>query len=360
MESKKILFVVGARPNFIKLAPLCYLLTEEVGICYEIVHTGQHYDEKMSQVFFEELGITPPTHHLGVGSGTHGEQTAKIMLQFEQICIGADYDGVVVIGDVNSTLAAALVACKLHLPVFHVEAGLRSFNRQMPEEINRIMADHVSDLLFAPTAIAMANLAREGLSERAILSGDVMYDMILRGLEMARERSNALEHLQLSAGQYYLATLHRPYNVDDPHQLGEIMTGLGSLDAPVVLSAHPRLRKMLDQSGIALPSSVTILAPQGYLDFVWLQHHARRVVTDSGGVQKEAFFLRTPCITLRSETEWAETIEAGANRLVPERTSEHIVEAVMADMVPDFDGYPYGHGNASEIIIEHIRDFVID
>jgi UDP-N-acetylglucosamine 2-epimerase len=252
-------------------------------------------------------------------------------------------------------LAGALVGAKLNIPVAHVEAGLRSFNRSMPEEINRVATDHVSDLLFAPTQAAMHHLRREGLEDRAHFSGDVMYDMILMGLEYAHERSRILELLDLEDSRYYLATLHRPYNVDDPGQLNEIMTGLARLEEKVVLSAHPRLWKNLRRFGIDRGENIHISEPLGYLDFIILEKHARKVITDSGGVQKEAFFLQTPCVTLRPETEWVETVDAGANVLVRERTSAAIVEAVRRDISPNFRGTPFGDGNACDIIIDIIQ-----
>ena len=352
---KSTLFVVGARPNFIKVAPICIALGETSSFPYKIVHTGQHYDQAMSDVFFQELRIPDPDFFLQCGSGTHGKQTGKMMIELEALCLEHDFASLVVIGDVNSTLAGALVGAKLHIPVVHIESGLRSYNRSMPEEINRIATDHISDLLFAPTRTAMDILKKEGLEDRAVFSGDVMYDMILRGLELAGEKSCILEKLDLTPDAFYLTTLHRPYNVDDPAQLAAIMDGLAQLEGKVVLSAHPRLKKNLDAFGIALGENVGITEPLGYLDFIMLEKNARKVITDSGGVQKEAFFVQTPCVTLRPETEWTETVEVGANILVKQRTAKHIVEAVLDDPTPDYDAKPYGAGNASDIIINGIR-----
>ncbi|MCB0572077.1 MAG: UDP-N-acetylglucosamine 2-epimerase (non-hydrolyzing) [Phaeodactylibacter sp.] len=355
MNKGNLLFVVGARPNFIKIAPLCAELSKRSGLPFRIVHTGQHYDKQMSDVFFEELQIPQPDFHLNIGSGGHGQQSGAMMMKLEELCLGNAFSAIVVIGDVNSTLAGALVGAKLHIPVAHVEAGLRSFNRAMPEEVNRVVADHVSDWLFAPTQLAMHNLANEGLASRAYFSGDVMYDMILKGLELAREKSDILRKLELEPRQYYLATLHRPYNVDDPDCLKNIIGGLAGLEKPVVLAAHPRLRKNLSEFGIRANGNIRLTEPFGYLDFIMLEKEAVRVVTDSGGVQKEAFFLKTPCLTLRPETEWVETVDAGANVLVRQRTTQAILDAAGQSMSPRYDEQPYGGGNASERIVDVIE-----
>jgi len=349
-----LLFVVGARPNFIKIAPLCILLSRAVAIPYKIVHTGQHYDPNMSDVFFEELNIPAPDFHLNIGSGSHGNQTGLMMIALEKLMQSQSFSAVVVIGNVNSTLAAALVAAKLNIPVAHIESGLRSFNRSMPEEVNRVVIDHVSDLLFAPTQLAMHNLENEGLLDRAVFSGDVMYDMILTGLELAGDQCRVLEKLDLEPGEYYLATLHHPYNVDEPNQLREIINGFAGLEKKVILSAHPRLRQRLDEFNIQPPDHIHILKPMGYLDFIVLEKNADRILTDSGGVQKEAFFVQTPCITLRPETEWVETIETNANILIKDRSARAIIEAVHLTLNPRYEKQPYGDGKASELIIRHL------
>ncbi len=355
MKPKSILIVVGARPNFIKAAPLCKALSRYPGVLCKIVHTGQHYDRLLSDIFFEELHIPTPDFHLHVGSAPHGQQTGKMMAKLEALCLAHPFAALVVIGDVNSTLAGALVGAKLNIPVVHIEAGLRSFNRSMPEEINRIVTDHVSELLFAPTRRAMANLENEGLERRACFSGDVMYDMILEGLRVAQRRPSVLRRLHLNPKGYYLATLHRPYNVDDPGQLKEIMSGLSQVDGKVALSAHPHLRKNLLRFGVPMGKNIELLEPFGYIDFIMLEKNARKVITDSGGVQKESFFIQTPCVTLRPETEWEETVEAGANILVRRRTAEEIIGAVQAKGAPRYDQQPYGDGHASEIIIGTIQ-----
>ena len=358
MNKGDILFVVGARPNFIKIAPICLALKRRNIDAFKIVHTGQHYDEIMSDIFFEELNIPSPDFNLHIGSGTHGKQTGDMMGKMEQLCFDHKFSSIVVIGDVNSTVAGALVGAKLNIPIVHIESGLRSFNRSMPEEINRIVTDHISDLLFAPTQLAMDNLAKEGLTERSFFSGDVMFDMILEGGKVAKEKSTILNTYELEPKEYFLATLHRPYNVDDPDKLTQIMNGLSGLDKKVLLSAHPRLRKYLEKFDIKVGDNVKITQPFGYLDFVMLQQHAKKIITDSGGVQKEAFFLKIPCVTLRPETEWVETVETGANILVKERRTEDIIHAAFMENHPDFDAKPYGDGKASELIIDKILELV--
>ncbi len=360
MKTKDLLFVVGTRPNFVKIAPICLALKKYPEIGYKIVHTGQHYDELMSDIFFQELDIPAPDFYLNVGSGGHGAQTGRMMEKMEDLCGEHAFSAMVVIGDVNSTMAGALVASKLHLPVVHIESGLRSFNRSMPEEINRIVTDHVSDVLFAPTQLAMRNLEEEGLAERAYFSGDVMYDMMLIGQEIAARNSRIMEELKLQSKSFYLGTLHRPYNVDDPKVLREIFEGFAQLEKPIILAAHPRLSKNLQQFDISIPFNVHLSKPLGYLDFITLQKHALRVITDSGGVQKEAFFVKTPCITLRPETEWVETVEAGANILVKNRTSREIVDAVWQQAAANYERRPYGAGDACRIILEKTAEVLLE
>ncbi|MCB0651078.1 MAG: UDP-N-acetylglucosamine 2-epimerase (non-hydrolyzing) [Saprospiraceae bacterium] len=354
--SKKLLFVVGARPNFIKLAPLCSTIKKTSGLDFKIVHTGQHYDQSMSDIFFDELEIPKPDFHLNIGSGSHAWQTGKIMVELEKLCMEHRFSAMVVIGDVNSTLAGALVASKLNLPVVHIESGLRSFNRKMPEEINRIATDHISDLLFAPTRLAMRNLEDEGLAKRSYFSGDVMFDMILMGQELAEKKNSILQKLKLKPYNYYLGTLHRPYNVDKASQLQEIMSAFSHLDKKVLLSVHPRLKKNLDQFKIIMGKNIMLKDPVGYLDFITLEKNAAKVITDSGGVQKEAFFLKRPCVTLRPETEWMETVEAGANILIKERTEQAILEGIEGEKTAKFEEKPYGDGHASTFIISTIKE----
>ena len=312
----RVLTVVGARPQFIKAAPVSRALRR--GHTEILVHTGQHYDDAMSASFFRDLEIPEPDANLGVSGGTHGAMTGDMLRRLEPIVLDHRPDGVLVYGDTNSTLAAAIVAAKLIYAdgarpwLAHVEAGLRSFNRRMPEEHNRVVADHLADLLLAPTEVAMGHLAREGLDERAEMVGDVMVDA--HGWAVAR----AGEHLPALArdlGRYVLVTLHRAENVDDPLRLERILDGL-AIDLPVVFPVHPRTRGALKRLGRALPSNVHAIEPVGYLQMVALQARAVAVATDSGGLQKEAYLSGVPCVTLRTETEWTETVEAGWNRVV--------------------------------------------
>lgn len=322
----KILTVVGARPQFIKAWPVSQALGR-LNLSEFIVHTGQHYDERMSEVFFRELGIPSPSINLKVGSGNHGQQTGAMLQKLEIIVLQQQPDAVLVYGDTNSTLAAALVAVKLHIPIVHVEAGLRSFNRRMPEEHNRVLTDHCSTLLLCPTPTAISNLAREGLTQGVHLVGDVMQDALL----IAQAKAGTPAELAGAApGQYFLATIHRAENTDDPALLQEIFLGLRNLPLPVVLPAHPRLRARLDGLRLEIPpAQIRMIEPLGYLEMVRAVVGAHAVLTDSGGLQKEAFWLGVPCVTLRDETEWIETLANGANRLAGASASR-IREAVQA------------------------------
>lgn len=314
----KVVSVVGARPQFVKAAPVSRVLRMDH---HEVlVHTGQHYDDAMSAVFFRDLDLAAPDRDLGVGSGTHAQQTAEMLRRLEPVLAEESPDVVLVYGDTNSTLAGALVAAKLadsggHRPwLAHVEAGLRSFNASMPEERNRIVADHLSDLALAPTPAAMANLAREGLADRAVMVGDVMVD----AFEAAASRADRHRPTQAQAGPYLLLTLHRPSNVDDPQRLVAWLTAVAGEAGRVLFPIHPRTRAVLDRAGTEAPPGVTLMEPQGYLAMVALERGARVIATDSGGVQKEAYLAGIPCVTLRAESEWVETLETRWNRLCPE------------------------------------------
>lgn len=350
----KIVTVVGARPQFVKAAVVSRALLDCASIEEVVVHTGQHYDANMSEVFFRELEMPPPAYHLGIGGGTHGLQTGRMLEQVEMVLLAERPDRVVVYGDTNSTLAGALAAVKLHIPVAHVEAGLRSFNRRMPEEINRVLTDHVSSLLFAPTAQAERNLRDEGVAPESIrVVGDVMYDAALRFGARAEAVSTALVDLGLRPREYVLATIHRAENTDDPVRLGAIMEGMARLSEQlrVVLPLHPRTRGALDRHGFSPPPGVQVSPPLGYLDMLMLERNARAVVTDSGGVQKEAYFFRVPCITVRDETEWVELVEAGWNSLVPPTSAEEVVRAVRAGMERTGEDVElYGRGDAAVCI----------
>ncbi len=324
--------IVGARPQFIKAAALSRELTKP-GIENTLIHTGQHYDERLSEIFFDQLAIPGPAHHLGVGSGSQGWQTALMLERVEGVLQASQPDWTLVFGDTNSTLAGALAAAKLHLRVAHVEAGLRSFNRRMPEEINRVLTDHCSDLLFAPTPTAVKNLRAEGISHHRIqLVGDVMYDAALYYSALAEEKNDLLAGLDLATGEYVLATIHRAENTDDRVRLAAIVGGLSQISegTRVVLPLHPRTRKALDKWGISSTGSpgLQVIEPVGYLEMMVLEKHARLIATDSGGVQKEAFFHRIPCVTLRDESEWVELIEQGYNRLVPPVDRESVSHAL--------------------------------
>lgn len=344
----RVATVVGARPQFIKAAPLSVAL-REAGLSELLIHTGQHYDHGMSEVFFEELGLPRPEVNLGVGSGPHGWQTAAILTRIEEVLLAERPDWLLVFGDTNSTLAGALAAAKLSIPVAHVEAGLRSFQRAMPEEHNRVLTDHCSDLLFCPTQDAVDQLAREGIREGVHLVGDPMADVLEQQLPRARQRP-CLANLGLEAGAYLLATLHRPANVDEPAALRRLLDALGSLGEAVVFPVHPRTRERIAalEPAWTPPSSLRLLEPVSYLDMLALLDGARGVLTDSGGLQKEAYLTATPCVTLREETEWTSTVEAGWNRLAGSDPAR-IREAV-ALSPPSARPQLFGAGDSSEQI----------
>ena len=353
----KILTVIGARPQFIKAATVSRAFRAVSSVEEVLVHTGQHYDESMSDIFFQELGIPKPAYHLGIGSGTHGAMTGRMLEAIERVLFDVRPDALLIYGDTNSTLAGALAAVKLHIPVAHVEAGLRSFNRRMPEEINRVMADHVSTWLFAPTQTAVENLQHEGIAEGVtFLVGDVMYDAAL--YYGSRASDSALTRHGLGSKEYVLATIHRAENTDVPARLTALFDALQQIAAeiPVVLPVHPRTRAALARQHVALDraANLRLIDPLGYLDMVALEKHARVIATDSGGVQKEAFFHRVPCVTLRDETEWTELVALGWNRLVPPTNAASVFQGVMHALeselpaTPESD--PYGGGTAGERI----------
>ena len=312
----KIVSVIGARPQFVKAAVVSRAFQNHDLIQEILVHTGQHYDREMDQVFFEELRIPSPAYHLGVGSGSHATQTGRMMRGLEEVLEKELPQRVLVYGDTNSTLAGALVAAKLNLAVDHVEAGLRSFNRAMPEEVNRIVADRLSALLFCPTNTAVKNLAREGIIQGVHQVGDVMYDAVLLFSGPSQLAGRFLEELGVEPGRYFLMTIHRAENTARPEILRRFFAALGELDCPVLFPVHPRTANVMKDSGIRLPENVRSVPPVSYFRMVQLEKHAMAILTDSGGMQKEAYFLRTPCLTLREETEWVETVHSGWNRLV--------------------------------------------
>ena len=343
----KVLSVVGNRPQYVKAAPLAVALADRAEVVG--VDTGQHYDPELSQVFYDELGIAPPVHRLEVGSGSHAAMTARILERIEPVLVAERPDWVVVYGDTNSTLAAALAAAKLGLPLAHVEAGLRSFDRSMPEEVNRLVADRVADVLLCPSGVAVANLAAEGITTGVHDVGDVMADAA-RLFGPIAERSTALADLGLAPGGYLLATVHREANTRQP-ALGRIVDALSALDADVVLPLHPRTAAALERDGLAFGGRVRVVPPQPYLAFTALLRGARALLTDSGGAQKEAWFHRVPCLTLRDRTEWVETVEQGGNVLVGDDPAA-IAAAVAAPPAPAAWPALYGDGHAAERIAD--------
>lgn len=346
----KITTIVGARPQFIKSAPVSTAITN-AGYDELIVHTGQHYDYGMSKVFFEEMGIKEPFVNLNVGSGTHAEQTSQMLVGIESVLLTHKPDIVLVYGDTNSTLAGALAAVKLQIKLAHVEAGLRSYNRQMPEEHNRVLTDHCSDLLFCPTITAVDNLAREGIQAGVHLVGDTMYDAIVQFSRLATQKSTILESLHLKSKGYLLATIHRAYNTDSPAAISSILSAFQLVDETIIFPIHPRTLHALQSSRTTIPPNVRPIDPIGYLDMLTLEQNARAILTDSGGIQKEAYFFRVQCLTLRPETEWVETTTSGWNELVG-TDSAAIMTALKTPISPDMAHPDYfGDGHASEKIV---------
>lgn len=353
----RVVSVVGARPQFIKAASVCRALRER----HEeiLVHSGQHYDYGMSDVFFEQLGIPAPDYNLAVGSGGHGRQTGEMLGLLEELLIEQEPDMVLVYGDTNTTLAAGLAAAKLGIPVAHVEAGLRSFNRTMPEEINRVLVDHISSLLLCPTTAAVENLRTEGVTEGVKLVGDVMLDTA-RFFAESVDAAPVLARYGVEPDGYFFATVHRAGNSDDPEKLGAIVSAFASLDRPVIWAIHPRTRKNLQSFGLdavvdASPSIIAI-EPVPYTDTVALLRSASALLTDSGGMQKEAYFFGVPCVTLRDETEWVETVELGWNTLVGTDT-ERILAAAASRTKPEARPSVYGDGHAAEAIVDVLERF---
>ena len=350
----KIVSVVGARPQFIKCAPVSRTIRkqhEEI-----LVHTGQHYDPEMSDVFFEELDIPRPDYNLGIGSGTQGEQTGKMIIEIEKVLLKEKPDLVLVYGDTNSTLAGALAASKLHIKVAHVEAGLRSFDRAMPEEINRVMTDHISNILFCPTDTAVMNLKNEGITEGVYNVGDVMVDALKYNQKIAEEKSTILQDLNLNPKEFLLATVHRASNTDNKENLSSIVEAFSDSKETIVFPIHPRTRKCLKEYNLweKVLKNTKVIPPVGYLDMLKLESNARKILTDSGGVQKEAYMLGVPCITLRDNTEWVETIEEGWNILTG-ADYEKIKHAIENFEGTDIRNNVFGDGNASDKISQKMN-----
>ncbi|AGF78952.1 UDP-N-acetylglucosamine 2-epimerase [Desulfocapsa sulfexigens DSM 10523] len=364
----KIITVVGARPQFIKAAAVSRAIIEHnqnnrFAIQENILHTGQHYDEKMSSVFFDQLEIPKPKYNLGITEKTHGAMTGKMLEQIETVLMKEAPDILLVYGDTNSTLAGALAASKLHIPVAHVEAGLRSFNRAMPEEVNRVLTDHISDFLFCPTQTAVSNLHNEGVVEHIHNVGDVMYDVTLMYREKA-EKQYTLSNWGVGEKGYVLCTVHRAENTDDKKRLQDVFLALNEMahDIPVILPLHPRTHKMLCEYGLEhLLKKLQVIEPLSYLEMTRLEMSAKAIVTDSGGIQKEAYFHRVPCLTLRDETEWIETVAMGCNFLCgAERKTILAGWASIANSdnvfatVDEQGELPYGNGFASRLIVEKL------
>ena len=349
MKTHRIVTVVGARPQFIKAAAVSRVLRTVPGISEDLIHTGQHFDDNMSAVFFRELGIPTPRFNLNIHGGQHGQMTGRMLEAIEHVLVDIAPQLVLVYGDTNSTLAGALAAAKLHIPVAHVEAGLRSFNRRMPEEVNRVLVDHLSALLFCPTFAAVAQLAREGITEGVYHTGDVMFDATLHASQAALRGSDVLRRLALNAGHYLLCTLHRSENTDDETRLRALIDYVRAAadGAPVVFPVHPRTRQVLARCAVAT-AGLQLVEPLGYLDMHALVAGARGVLTDSGGLQKEAYFHRVPCVTLRDETEWGETLAAGWNRLWTQA----------GYVTPRHDIAEYGEGEAALKMVALIERFL--
>ncbi len=352
----KILSIVGARPQFIKVKPIIDELKKKK-IGHILTHTGQHYDYGMSKVFFKDLEIPEPDYNLGVGSGSHSYQIGNMLIRLEEVLLKERPDIVLVYGDTNSTLAGALGAVKLHIPVGHIEAGMRSFNKKMPEEINRILTDHISDYLFCPTETAVKNLKNEGITKKTHLVGDVMYDTILDNVKIAEEKSNILQNLKLKSKEYHLTTVHRAENTDNKDNLRAIIESLQMLNLPVIFPMHPRTKEAISQySNLTMEqfNNIVVIDPVSYLDMLVLEKNAKKILTDSGGIQKEAYWLEVPCITLREETEWGEIVQDGWNVLAGV-DKKRIVE-LAENFTPDNKQRNiFGDGKSAEKIIEVVK-----
>ncbi len=349
----KIFSIVGARPQFIKLAPLSKGLA---GIHEEIiVHTGQHYDYAMSEKIFIDLEIREPDIHLEINVGSPTSQITQMMLMLDSAMVKFKPDLIIVFGDTNSTFAGAMAGAKLNIPIIHIEAGLRSYNRSMPEEINRIVTDHVSKYLFAPTQTAVDILKKEGLGKSTFFTGDIMVDTMKNNLEIALKKTSIIYHLMLKDKEYNLLTLHRNYNVDDTKVLEHILDELGQLEELIIFPVHPRTRKML-ANNYSVPANIKMIEPLGYLDFIALENSAKRIMTDSGGIQKEAYILKKPCITLRTETEWVETVDEKWNLLI-NPSEKNIASEIQSFKPPQNQGEVFGKNVTEQMIkiINHIN-----
>ncbi len=364
--------VVGARPQFVKVAPICRAIELHnatpgaVPIDHRIIHTGQHYDRDVAELFFEQMAIPRPDFNLAVGSSSHGKQLSHMMQRMEPILRTERIDWMIVYGDTNSTLAGALIASRLKIPLAHVEAGCRSWDLGQPEEQNRIVSDHLSQLLLAPSRAALENLKREGIGGEAdphkrqtMLVGDVMYDAMLQHLTLAEKRTESnLREFELKSKKYYLLTLHRAENTNNRRRLASILSTVKTLDLPVLFPVHPRTKQVLSLSGISLNGRIRAVRPLGFLEMLAMEKNAKKILTDSGGVQKEAFYLGVPCVTLRDQTEWPETVACGANR-VSGTDPDSIREAVRDTQPSDWSTLSvYGDGKSATKIIDHLVNAV--
>lgn len=355
----KILTVAGTRPQLVKIAPVSHVLRQHV--TEVLVNTGQHYDYKLSGVFFNELNIPQPNYDLECGSASHGKQTGAMLGKIEEVIINERPHAVLVYGDTNSTLAGALAASKLGIPIFHIEAGLRSFNKTMPEEINRVLTDHISSLLLVPTETAVKNLEREGITSNVINTGDVMYDAFLNHTAIAEERYS-LDSFRVTEKNYILATIHRPYNTDQLLTLTAIVEAFEQMEEPVLFPVHPRTKYRLQEYGLydrlCQSRHIQVIPPISYLEMLLLENKAKAIITDSGGVQKEAYFAKVPCFTLRPETEWTETVKAGCNQLV--NIEKDNLAAIIQTSISkgDFSKQLFGDGKASERIVKEILNYL--
>jgi UDP-GlcNAc3NAcA epimerase len=350
-NSMKILTVVGARPQFIKAAAVSNVVRKQHKEI--LIHTGQHYDENMSKVFFDELKIPKPDYNLEVGSGNHGHQTGTMLIKLEEIYLKEKPDLVLVYGDTNSTLAGALCASKLLIPVAHVEAGLRSFNMNMPEEQNRILTDHISKFLFVPTASAVENLKNEGITKGVHNVGDVMFDAILHFKDLAKEKSHIIDNFGVKKNEYILTTIHRAENTNDINRLKNIIEALNESGKTVILPMHPRTKKYINDYGLKFSENIKLIEPVGYLEMINLEMNSEKIVTDSGGVQKEAFFLKKPCVTMRDETEWIETVQNGWNRVVGTDKNK-ILDSIVNFYPQNQQKDIFGDGKAGDKILDII------
>lgn len=356
----KIVTIIGARPQFIKAATVSRAVAENNGVKETIVHTGQHFDANMSDIFFEEMGIPKPDYHLGIGGGGHGLQTGQMLIKIEEVLLKEKPDWVLVYGDTNSTLAGALAAVKLHIPIAHVEAGLRSFNRRMPEEINRILTDDVSDILFTPTETAVKNLNQEGIQKEKICKvGDVMFDAALFYGQIAESKSKVLSQYGLKIKNFILCTIHRAENTDNPERLKDIFNNLElvATEHTLVLPLHPRTKGALEKIGFDREASnIKFIDPVGYIDMVMLEKQSKLIITDSGGVQKEAYFHKVGCLTLRDETEWVELVQNGYNVLIKDFNKlVDEVDTALGKNQFEKETFLYGNGDSAKLIVDFLR-----